>query len=170
MSVSPVEFSSLVYGSFVNSLLEMSENVSEVNEKLNEIGYKIGLRLAHDFARDSTLERIDNPDKVINQVLIKKWSIISGSKTPLNVNVIKPGVEYILIFSQSIFTQNVQIPEIYQDVQYTGILPGALKGIFEIFHLKVKTTLLQESITKSTTEIKIEIIESIPEAIPKSDD
>ena len=167
MTAGPVEFSALVYGSFVASLLEMSENVEEVNTKLDEIGYRVGLRLAHDFGRDQTLESINTPDKVINDVIIRKWATLSGSKVPVQVQV--EDKKYTLVFAPSVFTQNVQIPELYKGVQFTGMLPGALRGIFEIFHWKVNTKLLETS-EKIGTKVEIEVIEEIPIAVPKTDD
>ena len=168
MTAGPVEFSALVYGSFVASLLEITEDVEEVNKKLDEIGYNIGLRLAHDFGRDSSLERIDTPEKVIKDVLVRKWVVLSGSKVP--VNVAKDGDnKYILTFAPSVFTQNVQIPELYKGVQFTGMLPGALRGIFEIFHWKVNTKLL-EADEKIGTKVEVEVVEEIPIAVPKTDD
>lgn len=167
MTAGPVEFSALVYGSFVASLLEMTEDVEEVNKKLDEIGYRIGLRLAHDFGRDTSLERIDDPNK-IKDVICKKWMVLSGSKTP-NVNVKVDDKKYEFTFMPSIFTQNVQVPELYKGVNFTGMLPGALKGIFEIFHFKVSTKLI-ESDEKIGTKIEVIVEAEIPIAIPKTDD
>ena len=168
MTAGPVEFSALVYGSFVASLLEMTEDVEEVNKKLDEIGYKIGLRLAHDFGRDTSLERIDDPDKIITDVICKKWMVLTGSKSP-NVNVKKDDKRYELTFMPSIFTQNVQVPELYKGVNFTGMLPGALRGVFEIFHFKVNTKLL-ESDEKAGTKVEVVVEAEIPIAIPKTDD
>jgi len=169
MNAGPVEFSALVYGSFVNSLLEMTEDIEEVNKKLDEIGYRIGLRLAHDFAKDTSIERIDAAGKVVEGVIAKKWPIISGSKSP--VTYTSSGDTYVLSFQQSVFTQNVQIPETYAGVQYTGMLPGAIRGIFEIFHFKVTAALdNSEPTNPPSTKIVVKVLESIMEAIPKNDD
>ena len=168
MTAGAVEFSALVYGSFVASMLELTEDVEEVNKKLDEIGYRIGLRLAHDFGKDSSLERIDNADKVINDVIVRKWSTLSGSKTPVQVTKEEDN-KYVLAFAPSVFTQNVQIPELYKGVQFTGMLPGALRGIFEIFHWRVTAKLLEPG-EKIGTKVQIEILEEIPIAVPKTDD
>ncbi|EAY20901.1 hypothetical protein TVAG_437270 [Trichomonas vaginalis G3] len=162
-----VEFSALVYGSFVASLLEMTEDVEEVNKKLDEIGYRIGLRLAHDFGRDDSLERIDTPDKVVGNVIEKKWPSLSHSNKQVQTQV--DGKNIILTFPPSIFTQNVQIPELYSGVHFTGMLPGILRGIFEIFHFRVNTTLLEQS-EQVGTKVQIEVVEEIPIAVPKTDD
>lgn len=166
MTSQAVEFSALVYGSFVASLLEMTEDVEEVNKKLDEIGYRIGLRLAHDFGRDETLERVDTPDKVVGLVIEKKWTTLSRAK-PVQTSF--DGQKIILQFPPSIFTQNVQIPELYSGVHFTGMLPGILRGIFEIFHFKVNTKLLEQN-EQNGTKVEVEVVEQIPIAIPKTDD
>ena len=172
-----VDFSALIYGSLVNSLLEMTEDVSEVNTKLDEIGYRIGLRLAHEFARDKNLERVESPEKLIKDVLIKNWPNIAGKNSACQYKS-QGDNTFIMTFQPSIFTEYVTIPELYNGIQYTAMLPGALKGIFEIFHYEAEVTLLpsQDSTNpasntqKKPTDVKIVITKSIPVAVPKDED
>ena len=172
-----VEFSALIYGSLVNSLLEMTEDVNEVNAKLDEIGYRIGLRIAHEFARDKNLERVESPEKLIKDVLIKNWQYIAGKNSLAQYKVIKEN-EFVMTFQPSIFTEYVTIPELYDGIQYTAMLPGALRGIFEIFHYEAQVTLETPQAQagqagptqKKPTEVKIVISKIIPIAVPKEDD
>lgn len=174
-----VDFSALIYGSLVNSLLEMTEDVNEVNSKLDEIGYRIGLRLAHEFAREKNLERVDTAEKLIKDVLIKNWQTIAGKNSSSRADYTKQNENtFVMTFQPSIFTEYVTIPELYNGIQYTAMLPGALKGIFEIFHYEAEVTLLPSQETpnqtsgtqKKPTEVKIVIIKEIPIAVPKDED
>ena len=160
-----IEFSSLIYGSLVNSLLETADEVDEVNSKLDEIGWRIGLRLAHEFARDRTLERVDTPEKIINDLIIKNWVNITGSKNAVQCTETKKS-QYLLTFEQSIFTQNVTIPERYNGLKYTAVLPGIIRGIFEIYHFEAKVYLKEKS---TNTEEIVEMVKEIPIAVPKDD-
>lgn len=172
-----VDFSALIYGSLVNSLLEMTEDVNEVNKKLEEIGYRIGLRLAHEFAREKNLERVESPEKLISDVLIKNWPNIAGKNASCKSNS-QGDNTFIMTFQPSIFTEYVTIPELYNGIQYTAMLPGVLKGIFEIFHYEAEVSLLtsQEPASqapttqKKPTDVKIVITKAIPVAVPKDED
>lgn len=159
-----VDFSALIYGSLVASLLEMNEKVEDVNAKLDAIGYRIGLRLAHDFARDRSLERVEGAAQLIAAVLIPNWKKISGGSMTYS----QDGSSFTLTFDKSVFTQNVTVPEIYAGVHFAAMLPGVLRGIFEIFHLDVKSELLPPNGDK--TEVKISDVKTISEAVRKDDD
>lgn len=170
-----VDFSALVYGSLVCSLLEMTENVEDVNKKLDSIGYNVGLRLAHAFTVEKS---IDTPEKLITDVLIKRWPAISGNTSTANLRIIsnknwpqEPST-YVLEFSQSIFTQNVTIPELYQGVKFTAMLPGILRGIFEVFQYEAEVALDEtpDNSGKPKTCVQIKCIKEIPPAVPKDDD
>ena len=160
-----VEFSALIYGSLVASLLEMNEKVEDVNTKLDDIGYSIGLRLAHEFARDRNLERGDTAESVIAGVLIPNWQKVSGGGT---MTYKSSGDSFELTFSPSIFTQNVTVPEIYSGVKFTAMLPGVLRGVFEIFHFEVKSELLAADDGK--TQVKISDVKPIGEAVRKDEE
>ena len=172
MQKESAQFSALVYGSFIVSLLEMFEDVEQVNQKLDESGYRIGLRLAHDFARDRDLERVNTIDLVVTEVLSKKWASIAGlTNTQNSVKISKEDKKYVLQFPQSVFTQNVEIPELYRGVHFTGMLPGAIRGVCEIFHQRVNTKLIDISDDlKNGSKVELEFIEEIPIAVPNTDD
>lgn len=162
-----VDFSALIYGSLVSSLLEMTENVEDVNKKLDEIGYRIGLRLAHEFARDKKLDVCKTPQAVIDRVIIPNWeNFIGRSKAKCQIINEKT---FKLSFDPSVYTQNVTIPELYSGVKFTAMLPGVLRGIFEIFHQEVLTTLAEDEQGK-TAHVTIEVVKEIPIAVPKDDD
>ena len=169
MNAPSIEFSSLIYGSLVNSLLEIEDSVDEVNNKLFEIGCRIGTRLAHQFARDRTLEHIDTPSKVIKDIIVKNWPNVAGKNTNVLVNEIEANKKYSLTFEQSIFTQNVTVPERYSGLRYTSMLPGVICGIFKIFHYEVKANLADTQQQKACTEVIVEILKEIPIAVPKED-
>ena len=167
-----IEFSSLIYGSLVNTLLESSGDVEEVNNKLLDIGFRVGLRLAHEFARDRSLDRIDSPNKVIEDIIVKNWRNITGKSPEFSpIKDSESNKKFELTFDQSIFTQNVNIPERYSGLRYASLLPGVIRGIFEIFHYEVnaylKDTPPQQQ--KPCTKVIVEIVKEIPIAVPKDD-
>lgn len=171
----PIEFSSLIYGSLVNSLLDMTEDVNDVNTKLDEIGYRVGLRLAHEFARDKSLNFIDSPKRLISDIVIKNWPAIAGKgalvkivETDEDPQEQKDEVKYVLRFENSIFRQNVTIPDLYSGVKYSAMLPGVIRGIFEIYHYEATAT-LEENPNNAEVTI-ISKTKPIPDAVPKDDD
>jgi hypothetical protein len=163
-----VDFASLIYGSLVNSLLEMTENVEDVNMKLSEIGYRIGLRIAHDCARDKDVDRIETPEAVITNILIKNWPGLSGN-SKARYTVVDDS-NFTMSFDPSLYTQNVSIPEIYTGVKFAAILPGILRGIFEIFHYEVNVELCDPTPGTKGTDVKITVLKIIPVAVRKDED
>ena len=152
----------MVYGSLVVSLLETVEDVEEVNRKLEEIGYRVGLRFAHEFAKDKTLEKFETFDSLLEKVVQKYWPMFSNGKGKVTVD--RREGAYILHFSQSVFTQNVNIPDMYKGLDYRSALPGVLRGMFEIFHFKAEVSF------NSDHDVLVENVEQTPYAVPKDDD
>jgi hypothetical protein len=159
------DFTALVYGSLVVSLLGMTENPSDVNGKLDEMGYRIGRRLAHDYARDRSLDQVESPESVVNCVLLHKSRVLPGHGVPTLQS--KSPDQFVLKYDRAGFTKNVTIPNLYTGLNYPSILPGLIRGIFEIFHFKVQTQLTEEP---RAAIITISAIEPIPIAVPKDDD
>jgi hypothetical protein len=51
------------------------DSVDELNKRLDAIGYRIGLRLSHDFASDEKGNRAEStPDTIIPDIIVNHWS------------------------------------------------------------------------------------------------
>jgi hypothetical protein len=160
------DFCALIYGSLVNSLLEMTEAAEEVNSTLNAIGYRVGRRLAHDFARRP--DRVESPDNLIN-VIIRQWSGAIGN-SQASAETIEKDKHYHLRFEKSVYTKQVTIPVSISEgsFRYESMLPGALTGIFQVFHYIAKVELLPPE--QDATIVDIVIEGQIPIAVRKDDD
>jgi hypothetical protein len=159
------DFTALVYGSLVVCLLEMTEQPADVNGKLDDMGYQIGRRLAHDYARDRSLDTIETPEAVVNSILLHKSRVLPGHSAP--TVLWKSPEQCDLKFDRTGFTKNVTIPNLYTGLNYPSMLPGLLRGIFEIFHFRVKTELREEG---KAAIVTVSILGAIPIAVPKDDD
>jgi hypothetical protein len=165
------EFSAVIYGSLVATLLDVTESVAEVNAKLDAIGYRVGRRLAHEFARDPKLERVDTEDSVISNVIIRIWQSSMGWSAATARKVSPPGADQSQIriaFEPSFYTRSVNLPRAFKGLEYKAVLPGAVRGILEVFHREAKVTLQPNP--DGPTEILIEMIREIPVAVPKDED
>jgi hypothetical protein len=168
------DFSSLVYGSLVTTLLELVESVDDVNARLDTIGYRVGRHLAHSFARDKKLNRAEMTSdssvyNIINNIFIRHWPSFSGSSSPPHPRQMGDS-EYLIVFPHSVYTRNVTVPESFSSLQYASILPGIIRGIFEIFHYEVKVSLSHTTANSGGTEVWIHDVKPIPIAIPKDTD
>jgi hypothetical protein len=165
------EFSAAIYGSLVSTLLDITESIADVNAKLDAIGYRVGRRLAHEFARDGKLERVDTEDSVISNVLLRIWQSSLGWSAARAQKLSPPEAEHSRIsiaFDPSFYTRNVNVPPAFNGLEYKAILPGAIRGILEVFHREAKVTLQPTS--GGPTEVLIEMIREIPVAVPKDED
>jgi hypothetical protein len=134
------DFCALIYGSLVSSLLEITEEATEVNQTLEKIGYRVGRRLAHDFARRT--DRIESADALV-ALIIRQWSGAIGNST-VSQETIERDKHYRLKFERSVYTKQVTAPEsaVGDVFRYESMLPGALAGIFQVFHFETKVTLI----------------------------
>jgi hypothetical protein len=160
------EFSALIYGSLVSSLLDMIEDTSDVNAKLDELGYRIGLRLAHNFAHDRKLERVESANALISDVIIKNWQNALGQSVA-RCQVVGEN-SFTIHFEASTFTKHVHLPDSVTGLKYTAMLPGVLRGIFEIFHYEADVQIVDDAVPG--TVVKVSITKQIPVAVAKEDD
>jgi hypothetical protein len=169
--MSSIDLSALIYGSLVKSLLEIKQDASAVTSKLEDIGFRIGRRLAHDFARDRNLARPETPDAVIHSVILPNSQRLIGDSgnyaiiaTPTSEN------SYRLEFSKSVYTKHVNTPRSFagEDFRFEAILPGALRGIFDVFHYEAQVTLAPPNLELTTVDVRI--VQQIPVAMRKDDD
>jgi hypothetical protein len=87
------DLASLIYGSIVTTLLDLVDSVDEVNKHLDAIGYRIGLRLAHEFASDRTANRAEpTPDTIISDIILNHWSWIVGPSSGQPPDAEKSGI------------------------------------------------------------------------------
>jgi hypothetical protein len=165
------EFSAVIYGSLVATLLDITESISDVNSKLDSIGYRVGLRLAHEFARDVRLERVDTEDSVISDVILRIWQSSMGCSLAKANKVSPPEAEksqILITFEPSFYTKSVNVPPAFEGLEYRAILPGVIRGVLEVFHREAKVSLQPNP--NGQTQVLIEMIREIPVAVPKDDD
>jgi hypothetical protein len=165
-AISASEFSALIYGSLVSSLLDMVEDTADVNAKLDELGYRIGLRLAHDFARERKLERVETPSALISEVIIRNWQNTIGQSAARFQPV--GDDSFTIQFETSAFTRHVRVPDSVVGLKYPAMLPGVLRGIFEIFHYRADVRIVDDP--GSGTVVRVDIKERIPVAVAKDED
>jgi hypothetical protein len=162
-SFSPVDFSATIYGSVVNCILEMTEDVELANSRLVALGYRIGRRLGHTLASDLNERPITSPSDLI-MLLIENWVGVFGTST-ISGYATDPN-SFIINFRSTPFTQHVDIPESLSSLKYTSALPGVIRGIFEVFHYNTTVTLADSDGSKTIISVHVDGI--IPVAL--SDD
>jgi hypothetical protein len=67
-----------------------------------------------------------------------------------------------------VFTKHVRVPTSVTGLKYTAVLPGALRGIFEIFHYEADVRIVDNS--GPGTLVRIDVTRHIPVAVAKDDD
>jgi hypothetical protein len=163
---SAVDFCALIYGSLVSSLLEMTEDPSEIDRTLDALGFRLGCRLAHDFAR--RVDRVDGLDAVIG-VIEKQWSGAIGN-SQVEREVLERDRHYVLKFHKSVYTKQLTWPEGIsgESFRYESMLPGAVRGICQVFHHEVACALRAPA--PDATFLEVTFKRAIPVAVRKEDD
>jgi hypothetical protein len=141
-----------------------------VNAKLDDIGYRIGRRLAHEFAKDRRLERVDTDESIIADVIVRNWQFVMGFSAAKVQKAEGETPSVTIQFEPSFYTKNVSIPAAVDGLQYTAILPGVIRGVLEVFHREAKVSLSSGTGEGRGTEVLIENIRELPIAVAKEDD
>ncbi|XP_055378753.1 trafficking protein particle complex subunit 3-like isoform X2 [Condylostylus longicornis] len=163
------EFLTLTYGAFVTQMLSDYENVDDVNKQLERIGYNMGMRLIEDFLAKTSaprcLEMRETADKIQNafriylnvQPTISNWSAASD--------------EFSLIFDTNPLTEFVELPSELNNLRYSAIICGCIRGALEMVQIEVQCWFVQDQLKgDNVTEIRVKFIRRIEDAIPAGED
>lgn len=135
------ELFSLTYGSFVRQLLLDYEHVDEVNKQLDDIGYKMGVRLIDDFLAKSKWTQCtsftDTAD-VIAKVAFKMFLGVSA-----NVANWSPDRKtFSLVFDNNPLVEFAELPDDCATLWYSNVLCGVIRGALEMVNMKVACSFL----------------------------
>mmetsp|Transcript_16242 Transcript_16242/g.31453 ORF Transcript_16242/g.31453 Transcript_16242/m.31453 type:complete len:187 (-) Transcript_16242:422-982(-) len=151
------ELFTLTYGALVAQLVRDLEDVDKVNEKLEDMGYNIGLRLIDELLAKSGIPRCGNfreTADIVSKVGFKMFLNI----VPTVQNWNERGTECTLVFDDNPLEDFVALPSSCAGLRYCNMLCGVLRGALESVHLAVECEIIADALKGDPqTEIRMSL-------------
>lgn len=167
------ELFTLTYGAFVAQLVKDYENCDEANKQLDQIGYNMGVRMIEDFlARNPQVGRCSDFRETADVLSKQAFKMFLGIQ-PAVSNWSPQFDEFSLILDPNPLIEFVELPEDgnLDNLTYSQIICGAIRGALEMVQLKVECVVKQDQLKgDGTTEIRIKFIEILLDAVPIGED
>ena len=167
------ELFTLTYGSFVAQLVKDYENCEEVNKQLDQIGYNMGVRMIEDFlSRSPQVGRCSDFRETADVLSKQAFKMFLGVQ-PTVTNWNATYDEFSLILDPNPLTDFVELPDDgkLDNLCYSQIICGAIRGALEMVQLKVECTVKSEQFKGDIcTELRVKFKEIILDAVPIGED
>ena len=138
-------------------LIKDIEDISQVNEQLEKMGYNIGVRLVDEFlAKSQTTSCASFKDTadIISKVAFKMFLGIVPEVTSWNAE----NTAFSLIFNDNPLLDFVELPPQYQNLQYCNVLCGVIKGALEMVQLQVVCSFVRDTLKgDEVSEMRVEL-------------
>jgi len=165
------ELFTLTYGAIVGQLIRDYEDVEEVNNQLEKMGYNIGHRLIEEFLARSNIPRchdFKDTAEIISKVGFKMFLGISAQVTNWDA---KSNEFSLILEDNNPLTEFVELPDSYNGLFYSNILCGVIRGALEMVQMRVECKFVRCVLRgDDVSEIRILLKEMILEEIPVGDD
>lgn len=161
------ELLTFTYGSLIVRLIKDYEKPEEINEQLEKMGYNIGIRIIDDFLAKSCT----TPPQTFKDAI----EIIKKDAIPFYLNIkvetfMCSSKEYALTFVDNPLNDYVELPEKYQDLWYSNILCGVIRGAFEAINIRVECKYNKDTLKgHEKNEIRVKLIEVIEEKLAEEE-
>ncbi|OII75749.1 transport protein particle component BET3 [Cryptosporidium andersoni] len=158
------EVFSLLYGSLVAQLVKDLEHADIINERLEKIGYNIGIRLVDEFLAKSGIsncETFRDTAEVVACVGLKMFLGITAETKEWN----NQETSCILSLSENPLIDFVELPPCYNScLYYSNIICGVIRGALEQLQMQV-TCYFKKDVLRgdNNTEIFLELKERLHE-------
>ena len=154
------ELFTLTYGALVTQLIRDYEDVEQVNQQLEKMGYNIGVRLIDEFLAKSNVSRCRDfreTADVIAKVAFKMFLGITCDVTGWN----QAGTACsLLVPAENPITDFVEIPESMAKLDYCNLLCGVLRGALEMVQMRVSCKIGRDVLKgDDVTELRVELLE-----------
>eukprot|EP00798_Chlamydomonas_sp_ICE-L_P008729 gene8730-33593_t len=171
------EIFTLTYGSLVRQLISDFEDLEEVNNQLEKMGYNIGIRLVDEFLAKSKTSRCGNFRETAEVVAKQAFSMFLNVQASVS-NWNADGNECSLMLVDNPLTDFVELPEEFKDLKYCSILCGVIRGALEMMvglgllvNMDVECKIVQDTLKgDDCCEIRMRLKEHRNEQFPFNDD
>ena len=151
------ELFALTYGALVSEVIrDFDNNMTEVNDKIEKIGYSIGIRCVDEFLAKSSAQYCQNladSAEVLGKTAFRMFLGIS-----VDVQLHSPS-SFSLLFQDNPLALFVELPEQYvQTLEYNILYCGVIRGALEMLNYKVECRFVKSPLRGDDIhEIKVEL-------------
>ncbi|KAI9665364.1 MAG: transport protein particle 22 kDa subunit [Alyxoria varia] len=168
------ELVTLTYGTIVAQLCRDFENdYGEVNRQLDKMGYNIGLRIIEDYLARSNTSRCGSFRETADNIAKVGFKMFLNISPTLS-NWTNDGKQVSLIFDENPLADFVELPfdgKAQEELWYSNILCGVLRGALEMIQLQVETYFVSDALRgHETTEMRVNLIKHIDDEMPPDDE
>jgi hypothetical protein len=151
------ELFALTYGALVTEVVrDHEENLTKVNEQLEQIGYSIGIRSVDEFLAKSNApycRTLAETAEVLGKTAFKMFLGITADvqqHTPTTFSV---------LFQENPLSMFVELPDNYKDqLEYNILYCGVIRGALEMLNYKVECTFVKSPLRGDDIhEIKVDL-------------
>jgi hypothetical protein len=166
------ELFTLTYGAIVWQLLQdYEDNVDEVNNQLEKMGYNIGLRLIDEFLAKSGQGRcreLKETADVIAKIAFKMFLGITATVVGFDAK----NREFSLQLEDNPLTDFVELPDKYRNkLNYNNLLCGVIRGSLEMVQMDVECKVVRDILRgDDVCEIKVHLKDYLKDEMPVGED
>ncbi|KAJ5080740.1 trafficking protein particle complex subunit [Anaeramoeba ignava] len=131
------EIFTLTYGEIVTTLLKDYEDVEEVNNQLDKMGYSMGIRMVDEFLAFTGLNKCSDFRDTADAIANKAFPLFLGFPAGIQ-NFDEKKKEFSLVLDQNPLIEFVELPPKYKGLFYCNILCGIIRGSLEMLQIDVE--------------------------------
>ncbi|TFJ85696.1 hypothetical protein NSK_003203 [Nannochloropsis salina CCMP1776] len=164
MSKMNAELFNLTYGAMVMQLIRDYEDVQDVNQQLETMGYSIGQKLVDEFLAKSGVGNCANFREVaetLAKVGFKMFLGVVVEVTAWNAE----GTAFSLQVYDNPLADFVELPPQYSGLVYSNILCGVIRGALEMIKYQVECRFVKDGLKgDEVNEIRVELRQMVDES------
>ena len=164
-----VELLTFMYGSLLVRLTKDIKDINELNKKIELIGYEMGKRLVDDLIDDfQRVIDVSDQNKLMEKLITQLAQFYLGIIGTYNQVSEK---EFHLIFPLNPISFYVELPESLNDLCYSNIICGMIRGMLEISGFEVQCEFFKDKMKgDDVNDLKITLVKLIEERFIDDED
>ncbi|GAB5035927.1 trafficking protein particle complex subunit 3 [Nannochloropsis oceanica] len=164
MSKMNAELFNLTYGAMIMQLIRDYEDVQDVNQQLEKMGYNIGQKLIDEFLAKSGVGNCGNIREVAEAVAKVGFKMFLGVVVEVT-NWNNEGTAFSLQVYDNPLADYVELPPQYSGLVYSNLLCGVIRGALEMIKYRVECRFVKDGLKgDEVNEIRVELKQILEES------